>query len=77
MLYAASGPTSAYLTMDVAFPNQLEVRLNGDEVKSNYKGLKNKSGTTKPADLTDYLRKTAGYHNNLQVTYALTTRVRR
>lgn len=76
MLYCA---TSSLLTnydlTDVAFPNQLEVRMNQEEVKSNFKGLKSKPGTTKPADLTSYIRKTAGYPNNLQVTYALTSKV--
>lgn len=78
MLYCALGPASAYMqiNMDVAFPAQIEVRLNGDEVKSNYRGLKNKAGTTKPADLTDQMRKNQGYNNILSITYALTTRVR-
>lgn len=78
MIYCG-GPTSGlshFTALDIAFPNQLEVRLNSDEVKSNYKGLKGKSGTTKPADLTDYARKQAGYSNLLNITYALTTKVR-
>jgi E3 SUMO-protein ligase PIAS1 len=78
MLYcAASSPSiinvGAYV--DVAFPNQLEVKVNGDEVKSNFKGLKNKPGTTKPADITDLVRRSPDYKNILTVTYALTTKV--
>lgn len=73
MLYSAADPVLApYARADVAFPHQLEVRVNGDEVKSNFKGLKNKPGSTRPADITDLIRKIPNYQNNLQVTYALT-----
>lgn len=58
--------------VDISFPNQLEVKINGDDVKANYKGLKGKPGTTKPADITDNVRKNQGYQNQLSVTYALT-----
>ena len=58
---------------DITFPAQIEVRINGDEVKANYKGLKNKPGSTRPADITDFVRiSPANYRNNLVVTYALT-----
>lgn len=59
--------------MDIAFPSQIEVRVNMDEVKANYKGLKNKPGSTRPADITDLLRTTpANYRNSIVITYALT-----
>jgi E3 SUMO-protein ligase PIAS1 len=62
-----------YARTDITFPAQIEVRLNGDEVKANYKGLKNKPGSTRPADITDFVRLSpANYRNNLVVTYALT-----
>lgn len=62
-----------YALHDIAFPAQLEVKVNNDEVRSNFKGLKNKPGTTRPADITDLVRKSpAGYKNNLTITYALT-----
>jgi hypothetical protein len=49
------------------------VRINGDEIKANYKGLKNKPGSTRPADITGQVRTSpANYRNNLVVTYALT-----
>lgn len=73
--YAASG-IAPYTPLDISFPNQIEVKVNGDDVKSNFKGLKNKPGTTKPADITSLVRKAAGYPNNVQITYALTTKVR-
>ena len=65
---------SPYNPVEVSFPNQIEVRVNNDDVKSNYKGLKNKPGSTKPADLTDKVRKQPGYSNQINVTYALTTK---
>ena len=46
--------------------------MNQDEVKANLRGLKNKPGTTRPADITDLLRKRPNYSNSIAVTYALT-----
>ena len=75
MLYCtASSLLGQYDLSDVAFPAQIEVKMNQEEIKSNYKGLKNKPGTTKPADLTNFLRKQPRYPNNLQISYALTTK---
>ncbi|KAF2715174.1 zf-MIZ-domain-containing protein [Pleomassaria siparia CBS 279.74] len=65
-------PLANYTRQDVAFPSQIEVRVNGEEAKANFKGLKNKPGSTRPADLTDLVRKTPHYKNTLLITYALT-----
>jgi E3 SUMO-protein ligase PIAS1 len=60
---------------DIAFPHQSEIKVNGGEVKANLRGLKNKPGSTLPVDITDELRlKIAGYQNNIEMTYALTTK---
>ncbi|KAF2176257.1 hypothetical protein K469DRAFT_607743 [Zopfia rhizophila CBS 207.26] len=78
MLFSAiDAPLTQYSRQDVAFPSQIEVRINGEEVKANYKGLKNKPGSTRPADLTDYIRKTQNYRNQIVVTYALTQKASR
>lgn len=70
---ALEAPLPPYARTDITFPAQIEVRINGDEVKANYKGLKNKPGSTRPADITDFVRiSPANYRNNLVVTYALT-----
>ncbi|KAK3710564.1 E3 SUMO-protein ligase pli1 [Vermiconidia calcicola] len=61
-----------YSSVDVAFPNQIEVKVNDVDVKANFKGLKNKPGSTKPADITALVRKFSGQQNNIQITYALT-----
>ena len=65
---------SPFSPTDVAFPNQIEVKVNDVDVKANFKGLKNKSGSTKPADITNFVRKFSGQQNTIQVTYALTTK---
>jgi E3 SUMO-protein ligase PIAS1 len=65
-------PLSLYQKADISFPSQIEVRVNQEEVKSNYKGLKNKPGSTRPADITPFVRKYPDFRNKLTITYALT-----
>jgi E3 SUMO-protein ligase PIAS1 len=73
MVYcAAESVLNQHTKSDVAFPYQVELKANLDEVKANLRGLKNKPGTTRPADVTDYIRKKAGYPNLIVMTYALT-----
>jgi E3 SUMO-protein ligase PIAS1 len=70
---ALDQPLAPFTRLDITFPSQIEVRINGDEIKANYKGLKNKPGSTRPADITSQVRiSPANYRNNLVVTYALT-----
>ncbi|KAL7789829.1 PINIT domain-containing protein [Trichoderma ceciliae] len=59
---------------DVAFPHQSELRVNGDEIKANLRGLKNKPGSTRPVDITNSLRLRSNYMNNIEFTYALTSK---
>lgn len=75
MIFCASEPISQFSTVDIAFPHQVEVKVNMDEVKANFRGLKNKSGSTRPADITALLRKRGNYENSLSLTYALTHKV--
>ncbi|KKY21086.1 putative miz zinc finger protein [Phaeomoniella chlamydospora] len=70
----STGGLSPYTSSDIAFPHQCELSCNLDEVKANLRGLKNKPGSTRPADITSYLRKKPGYSNKLSITYALTTK---
>lgn len=55
----------------IQFPHPNEIRLNNIQVKDNVRGLKNKLGTAKPADLTPYLRPTT-QQNTLEIIYAFT-----
>jgi E3 SUMO-protein ligase PIAS1 len=51
--------------------------VNGGDIKANLRGLKNKPGSTRPVDITDSLRlRPASYGNNIELTYALTQKVR-
>ncbi len=62
---------------DVAFPHQSEIKVNGGEMKANLRGLKGKPGSTRPVDITDSLRLKPNYVNNVNFTYALTTKVKK
>jgi E3 SUMO-protein ligase PIAS1 len=62
--------------LDISFPHNVELKCNGDEVKANLRGLKNKAGSTRPADITSMIRtKPPGYPNAVEMVYALTTKV--
>lgn len=73
MVYcAADTGLNQYSKSDIAFPHQVELKANLDEVKANLRGLKNKPGSTRPADVTNHIRKKPGYPNHIVMTYALT-----
>ena len=73
MVFCAGEATN--VKQDISFPHQSEIKVNGDEVKANLRGLKNKPGSTRPANITTYLRlKPATYQNRIEFTYALTTK---
>ncbi|GAV54017.1 hypothetical protein ZYGR_0AK05190 [Zygosaccharomyces rouxii] len=55
----------------IQFPHPNEIRVNSVQVRDNVRGLKNKLGTAKPADLTPYLRPPT-QQNILEVIYAFT-----
>lgn len=73
---AADTGLNHFSASDVAFPHQVELKVNLDDVKANLRGLKNKPGSTRPADITSFIRKKAGYNNQVTMTYALTQKVR-
>lgn len=60
---------------DIAFPHQSEIKVNGNEVKANLRGLKNKPGSTRPVDITSFLRLKNDNRNLVEFTYALTQKV--
>ncbi|KAI9677586.1 MAG: SUMO ligase siz1 [Caeruleum heppii] len=65
-------PLGAFNKFDIAFPYQSEIKVNGEEAKVNLRGLKNKPGSTRPADITGLVRKLSNYVNTITLTYALT-----
>jgi E3 SUMO-protein ligase PIAS1 len=51
---AADMPAST--PAEISFPHQVELKCNTNEVKANLRGLKNKPGSTRPADITMFWR---------------------
>lgn len=77
MVFCASeGFSSLSRDADITFPHNVELKCNSDEVKSNLRGLKNKPGSTRPADVTHLIKKKSNYPNTVEMVYALTTKVR-
>ena len=75
MVFCASDVPSSTPT-DISFPHQVELKCNTNEVKANLRGLKNKAGSTRPADITSFIKKKIpGYQNVLEMVYALTSKV--
>src|SRR5689334_18616245 len=53
MLYCAAEPIGGAIRSDIAFPHQLEIKVNNQDVRANFRGLKNRPGSTRPADITN------------------------
>ena len=60
---------------DIAFPSQIEIKVNDEPFQGNLRGIKKKTGTTRPADITHLVRKLPNYQNKVVVTYAATDKV--
>lgn len=73
MVYCAADDYLGHFTKsDIAFPQQVELKVNQDDVKANLKGVKGKQGSTLPADITAFVRKLEHYTNTISMSYALT-----
>lgn len=58
---------------DISFPQQSEIKVNGEVNRKSLRGIKNKPGTTRPLDVTDWMRlKAPKYPNDIEFIYALT-----
>lgn len=81
MVYCAAVDNITPFTKDteISFPHQVELRVNDEQISGlNLRGLKNKPGSTRPADITEHLlSKKANYRNEVTLTYALTQKVGR
>ena len=62
--------------IDMAFPHQVELKINGQDIKANFRGLKKKPGSARPVDITSKCQLVENYENSLVMTYALTEKVR-
>jgi E3 SUMO-protein ligase PIAS1 len=56
--------------IEVAFPGQIELKVNNEVYSGNLRGIKKKPGTTRPADVTDFVTKQPNYVNSVSVTAA-------
>ncbi|KAL2887213.1 E3 SUMO-protein ligase pli1 [Ceratocystis lukuohia] len=54
---------------DIAFPNQCHIRVNNHDLRLNLRGVKKRPGSTRPADITQYLRIRPNHVNKIQFTY--------
>ena len=75
MLFCSADPPAAHHKADVGFPNQIDVKIDGQEVRANFRGLKNRPGSTRPADITDLITGNLRSQSELTVSYALTNKV--
>lgn len=57
-------------TIEVAFPGQIELKVNTEVYSGNLRGIKKKPGTTRPADVTDFVQKKPNYVNSVSITAA-------
>lgn len=73
---SALDPLTAFNSQtEIAFPQQVELRVNNDPVSGlNLRGLKNRPGSTRPADITSQILKKAHYRNDVSLTYACTNK---
>ncbi|ODV71838.1 SUMO ligase SIZ1, partial [Cyberlindnera jadinii NRRL Y-1542] len=60
--------TKSSKNVNIEFPHPVDITLNGVKIKDNVKGIKNKPGTAKPADLTPNVRAS----NHLEIAYTQT-----
>lgn len=76
LMYGAvdQGALTRTVRNEITFPNAIEIKIHGSgEIKgSALKGVKNKPGSIKPADLTPHLPKFGDKSASIQVFYGQT-----
>lgn len=75
-VFCAAESYESWKPSDVAFPTHAELKVNQEDIKVNLKGLKSKPGSTRPVDITSFMRKKSGFPNTVELVYALTNKVR-
>jgi E3 SUMO-protein ligase PIAS1 len=74
LVYCADTLPTSSSPCNIEFPGQLEIRVNDQEVKANFKKVGKKDGSVKPADITAFVKK-SGAPNSFRIVYARTTKV--
>lgn len=75
MVFCTVDAPGVHQPTDIAFPAQVELRVNSETYSGNLRGMKKKPGTTRPADITNLLRKIPNYTNTVSLIYQATDRV--
>ena len=76
MIFCTGDPPTSHQRAEISFPSQVEVKVDGVELRANFRGLKNRPGSTQPADVTDLVKRNPKSQIQITVSYALTNRVR-
>jgi E3 SUMO-protein ligase PIAS1 len=72
LVYCAMDPGTGIYPIDVSFPGQIELKVNCEAYSGNLRGIKKKPGTTRPADVTEFVRRQPGYQNAVSLLHANT-----
>jgi E3 SUMO-protein ligase PIAS1 len=76
LLFCGERPSTLGTTVDVAFPQQVEIRIGSQEVKANTRGIKKKPGSTNPVDITGFMRtRSPQSASKVDITYACTDKI--
>ncbi|KAJ3538088.1 hypothetical protein NM688_g6572 [Phlebia brevispora] len=67
--YYSTGFRQTNAPCPIEFPPTCEVRVNGQQLNANLKGMKKKPGTAPPPDLGKHLRLTVGISNRVEMVY--------
>lgn len=71
-LFCHENKSQSSVKQFIEFPHPNEILFNGRKITDNVRGLKNKPGTAKPADLTPFI-KPPNQMNALELVYAFST----
>ena len=68
--YIQTGTSFRAAVCPIEFPPTCEVRVNGQSLVTNFRGIKKKPGTAPPADITALTKRgTAGLFNQIEMVY--------
>ena len=71
-IYCTGSVAASFRPAQVEFPQHCEIRVNGQPVKANLRGIKNRPGTVNPVDITSYLILERAVYNRIEILYAQT-----
>ncbi len=72
--FATSNDSATYQPQVIEFPTQAELRVNGEIVSANLKGVRKQAGTTRPPDITKHIQKNNVVFQRIELAYANTNK---